>query len=126
MLIASHNDALVASREQSAMASIISHEPQNHNRYGYRFQVGGTDYIGWEAPLKDEPKIGEPMKVYFDPQNPSENSLTDFADLADTRRGEAIVLLIFCVVFASVVVTFDLTIGKRSAAVLHGPTSPDR
>src|SRR5579863_10052539 len=83
MLIASHNDASVASREQSATGTIVSHEPQNHNRYGYRFQVGGTRYTGWETPLKGGPKIGQSVKVYFDPQNPSENSLTEFAVLAD-------------------------------------------
>ena len=116
MLIASHNDASVASREQSATGTIVSHEPQNHNRYGYRFQVGGTRYTGWETPLKEGPKIGQSVKVYFDPQNPSENSLTEFAVLADTWRGRAIVLLIMCAIFASVVLLFDRTIGDRSAA----------
>ena len=53
------------------------------------------------------------MEVYFDPQNPSENSLTDFADLADTWRGRAIVLLTMCGIFIAVVLLLDRTIGKR-------------
>ena len=116
MMITAHNDGLVASRELSATGKIVSHEPQNHNRYGYRFQIGERDYAGWETPLKEEPKIGQSVKVYFDPENPSENSLTDFAELVDTWRSRAIVLLIMCVIFASFVLLFDRTIGKRSAA----------
>jgi hypothetical protein len=112
MAITAHNDGLISSREQSATGTIVSHERQNHNRYGYRFRAEGTEFTGWETPLKAEPKIGQSVKVYFDPQNPAENSLTDFVELADIWRGRGIVLLTFCGVFVAVVVLLDLTVGR--------------
>ncbi len=115
MWIAAHNDATVAARQQSAMGTISSHEPQNHNRYGYRFRVEATYYSGWETPLKAEPKIGQSVKVYFDSQNPAENSLTDFAELAAAWRGRAIVLFIMCAAFASAVLALDHRAKSRSS-----------
>ena len=112
MLIAAHDDGLVASHERSATGVIVSHEPQSHNRYAYQFEVDGIGFTGWETLLKDEPRIGQQVKVYFDSRNPSENSLTDFSVLSDTWRGRAIVLLIFSALFAGSIILFDLTVGK--------------
>ncbi len=102
MVIAAHNDSGVASREQSTVGVIVAHEPSNHNRYGYKFQAGGRDYIGWETPLKEEPKIGQSVTLYFDSLQPAENSLTDFAELADIWRGRAIVVGVFTALFVAV------------------------
>ena len=112
MMIAAHSDKDVASREQSTTGTVVSHEPRNHNRYGYKFQVSGQDYAGSETPLKAEPKIGQSVTVYFDPMNPTENALTDFAELGDRLFASGIGVLIFSGLFVGLVLLFDLTIGK--------------
>jgi hypothetical protein len=113
MMVASHNDALVAAREQWVTGTIVSREPHNHNRYGYQFQVKGETFSGWETPQKDEPKIGQSVRVYFDAQSPAKNALTDFADLADTSRARGIVMLVMSGIFVPVVLLLDRTLGKR-------------
>jgi hypothetical protein len=110
MMIAAHSDKDVASREQSTTGMIVSHEPRNHNRYGYKFQVSGQHYTGSETPLKAEPRIGQSVTVYFDPLDPAENALTDFAELGDRLFVYGIGVLIFSGFFVGVVLLFDLTI----------------
>ena len=121
MVVAWHDDRDVASREQSATGVIVSHEPQNHNRYGYRFQIGGRDYARSQTPLKEEPKIGQSVTIYFDPLNPAENSLTSFADLADTWLARGIVLLVFSAFFIAVVGLLDLTVGRARRRSARSP-----
>jgi hypothetical protein len=124
MVSAAHKDSGVASREQSTVGVIVAHEPSNHNRYGYKFQAGGRDYIGWETPLKEEPKIGQSVTVYFDSLQPAENSLNDFAELADIWRGRAIVILVFTVLLVAVALII-MRLGARktlSRSTNRGPS----
>jgi hypothetical protein len=51
-------DRELSLREKATFGTILLHEPRNHNRYGYKFEVSGREYSGWESPLKDEPGIG--------------------------------------------------------------------
>lgn len=62
MIVDGHNESVVAAREQTANGVIVSHEPQNHNRYGYKFQVDGGDYTGWETPFKEDPRSDSTSK----------------------------------------------------------------
>jgi hypothetical protein len=129
MVSAAHNDSGVASREQSTVGVIVAHEPSSHNSYGYKFQAGGRDYIGWETPLKEESKLGQSVTVYFDSLQPAENSLTDFAELADIWRGRAIVVGVFTVLFAAVALIMRMVARKTLAKTTSdGPSgsSPDR
>ena len=80
-------DRDVALREQTAQGLITSHEPSNHNRYGYVFTVNGKTFVGWESPKNQELDIGKRVVVYYDPQNPSKNALTEFNDLGMTALG---------------------------------------
>jgi hypothetical protein len=73
-------DRELSLREKATFGTILLHEPRNHNRYGYKFEVSGREYSGWESPLKDEPGIGSTVTVYHDPLNPSESALTDFSE----------------------------------------------
>jgi hypothetical protein len=123
MFSAVHNDSGVASREQSTVGVIVAHEPSNHNRYGYKFQAGGRDYTGWETPLKEEPKIGQSVTVYFDSLQPAENSLTDFVELADTWRARAIVALGFTVLFIAVALIMRLVASKTLSRSTNGGPS---
>jgi hypothetical protein len=75
------NTLVEPKRSQSA------HEPANHNRYGYIFSVDGRSYTGWESPRKDELEIGKQVVVYYDPNDPAKNALTDFGELSIEKFG---------------------------------------
>jgi hypothetical protein len=95
MLMASQHDKDVASRQAVVVGQIIAHEPSNHNRYGYRFQVGGQEYSGWETPPKAVPKMGQSVTIYYDSRDPSENALTNYPELGGTWLARAWVVLFF-------------------------------
>ena len=75
-------DRAIAQREKAVQGIITSHEPANHNRYGYTFSANDKSYSGWEIPRRTEPTIGQSVVVYYDPDDPHRNSLTNFADLS--------------------------------------------
>jgi hypothetical protein len=75
-------DRILAQREKKTQGTIASHEPSNHNRYGYTFSVNSKSYSGWESPRKEEPTVGQQVTVYYDPDDPNRNALTDFRDLS--------------------------------------------
>jgi hypothetical protein len=70
----------IAKREQTTQGMIIAHERANHNRYGCVFTVNGKTFNGWAIPLNEELEIGKQVFVYYDPQDPDENALTDFRE----------------------------------------------
>jgi hypothetical protein len=39
---------------------MIAHEPNNHNRFGYKFQAGGQDHTGWETAPNQETRSDGP------------------------------------------------------------------
>lgn len=80
-------DRDIATREQTMQGVITTHEPANHNRYGYVFSVDGTTFTGWESPGKAELEIGKRVLVYYDPLDPNKNSLTEFCDLGMITLG---------------------------------------
>lgn len=59
-------DRAIALREQISHGVITSHDPQNHNQYGYVFTVAGKSYTGWDSPA-NEFEIGQAVTVYYDP-----------------------------------------------------------
>ena len=75
-------DSQIAGRQQTASGIVTAHEPANHNRYGYKFEVDGKSYTGWESPTRSELAIGKQVIVFYDPQDPSRNALTDFHDVS--------------------------------------------
>jgi Protein of unknown function (DUF3592) len=77
----------IAAREQTTYGVITSHEPKNHNRYGYAFSVDEKTFNGWESPKKDELEIGKQVLIYYDPRDPARNALTDFGDLSISSLG---------------------------------------
>jgi hypothetical protein len=89
----SRTDRQVAGRQQTTSGTITAYDPGNHNQYGYKFEVAGRGYTGWESPKHDELAVGKEVVVYYDPQNPSRNSLTDFHDLSTTSLGPVPLLL---------------------------------
>jgi len=73
---------VVAQREKTTWGKITAHERDNHNRYGYTFSLGGKPFTGWETPQENELEIGQHVLVYYDPLDPRNNALTDFAELS--------------------------------------------
>jgi len=49
MMIAAQRAKDVASREQSTTGTVVSHEPRNHNRHGYKFAVSFFSWISQSA-----------------------------------------------------------------------------
>lgn len=76
----------IAGREQVAYGTIRTHEPGNHDRFGYGFSVGEKSYTGWQIPTRDY-KIGQSVQVFYDPLNPETNSLDSFSEASDQNLG---------------------------------------
>jgi uncharacterized protein DUF3592 len=119
----SHDYSEVASRQQVTAGIIVRHEPSNHNRYGYTFQVNGREYSGWETPLREEPGIGQSVRVYYDPLNPAENALTDYTGRSSRMLGPAVGILIFSAVFTGVVLVLGAINKTRGNARPPAPGS---
>lgn len=77
----------IATRQQTTQGVITAHQPENHNRYGYVFSVNGKTFNGWESPKKEKLEIGKHVVVYYDPQDPNKNALTDFRELGLSSLG---------------------------------------
>jgi hypothetical protein len=86
-------DSQVAGRQQTASGIVIAYEPANHNLYGYKFEVDGKPYTGWEGPKGRELAIGKQVIVFYDPQDPSKNALTDFHDMGTSALGPVPMIL---------------------------------
>jgi hypothetical protein len=76
-----HRDRAIAQRQQTTLGTILTHEPGNHNRYGYNFSLNDKPYGGWYSG-SNEPTIGQRVTVYYDPIDPNANALDDFGELA--------------------------------------------
>lgn len=89
----SRTERQIAGRQQTTSGIVTTHDPSNHNRYGYKFEVNGKTYTGWQSPGNDELAIGKQVIVFYDPQNPSRSALTDFHDLSISSLGPVPMLL---------------------------------
>jgi hypothetical protein len=86
-------DVQVAARQTMTSGIVTDHLPSNHNMYAYDFSVNGRRYTGWQSPRSNELAIGKTVTVYYDPQNPSKNSLVNFDDLSTESLGPVPLLL---------------------------------
>jgi hypothetical protein len=93
-------DHRVAAREQTTQGVIDWHEPSNHDRYEYRFTIRGKRYTGWASPTTAEFEMGQKVVVYYDPLDPNNSALVDFADAGDRELGP----VSFCVIGITAVV----------------------
>jgi hypothetical protein len=108
----SRTDSQVAERQRMTSGIVIAHEPANHNQYEYKFEVDGKAYTGWQSPKDNELAVGKQVILFYDPQNPSRNSLTDFHDLSMSSLGP-VPMLLFGI---GAVAVFILYRRRRSAA----------
>jgi hypothetical protein len=83
----------IASRQQTTSAVITSHEPAQHNRYGYAFTLAGRTYHGGDSPADGNWSMGQRVTVYYDRAAPETNALTDYRKLQhDAIRPLALIL----------------------------------
>ena len=92
-------DRRIATREKTTQGTIRVHDAPNHNRYGYDYSVDGAGLHGWQIPDNDY-QIGQMVRVYYDPLDPSTSSLYDFTVNADRAIGPTA----FCFVATLIVV----------------------
>jgi hypothetical protein len=62
-------DGQIAARQRTTSGVITAHDPANHNQYGYKFEVEGKSYTGWEGPKDRELAIGETVLCITTPRN---------------------------------------------------------
>jgi hypothetical protein len=113
-------DRGIADREETAIGIVTVHEPANHNRYGYNFPVAGKSYNGWESP-KSELQIGQQVRVYYDPHDPTVNALTDYSELQFDALGPVPLLLAG---IGTVAVYIVLTRRSKAKERNHPPIKP--
>ena len=94
LLYASRAERLIAERQKTTYGVVTSHEPANHDRYGYVFSINGQTYHGWEIPTKTEFEMGQQVVVYYDPIEPATNALTDLYEMSLGELGP-VPLLVF-------------------------------
>ena len=76
-------DFETAKRQRVTVATIGSHDPPNHDRYGYLFSVNSEQYKGWAYPSdKVSYSLGEQIAVHYDPLDPTHNLPARFEDAA--------------------------------------------
>jgi hypothetical protein len=102
-------------RQRTAAGTIVNHEPGNHNRYGYRFEVGGRFYTGDETPRSQEPTIGDLVTVYYDSADPAENGLRPFANRRSALIGPACALLVLSGIIALLVLLLGPILTKANS-----------
>jgi hypothetical protein len=87
-------DLSIAKRERATSGVIVAHDKPNHSRYGYTYVVNQKTYHGWEIPHTVDFEIGQNVVVYYDPNNPSDSSLTEFAEASERQIAIVPILLI--------------------------------
>lgn len=107
-------DKNTASRERIAEATVTSHDPHNHDRYGYTFVIEGKTYSGWAYPgTKLDFHVSEILDVYYDPLNPAENGIESFQDKAIGELG-----FVPFIIFLSGFLVVGIYIQRRHARLL--------
>jgi hypothetical protein len=102
-------DLQIAKRQQSALAVVVAHHPEDHDTYDLQISVGGSLYTSSMNTLVRGFTLNERIPVFFDPRAPQTMSLTSFSD-----AGEGLLFLI-PFLFTGIVVLLGLTFHKTKA-----------
>ena len=87
-------DRVVGRREQTTSGTIFAHEPANHDRYGYTFNVNEETYSAWQSPYESEQfTVGQVVTVHYDPLDPNNSALVDYNELSSRALGPAPLLI---------------------------------
>ena len=95
------------------VGNVTAKEPDNHNFIRYSFSVdhnlfSGVGNAGGENPSFDDLKVGDPVTVYYDPNNPDNSFLGD----PKRQAASATAGLIFITVFGSLLTMFGLYVKR--------------
>jgi hypothetical protein len=94
----SRTDFEIAKRQRETLATINSHDPPNHDRYGYIFLVNGIQYTGWAYPSdKINYSLGERVVIHYDPIDPTKNLPGSFEEAG----GRDLTFARFCLLVAA-------------------------
>lgn len=74
-------DHTIAKRERTTLGVITAHKASRADRYLYTFSVNG-DKIEGSGGAVDRYNIGDRVTVFYDPNDPNKNGLTDYKDVA--------------------------------------------
>ena len=97
-----YSDRVVARRQQTTSGTIVVHEPANHDRYGYTFNVNQKTYSGWQMPYDDKQfTVGQVVTVHYDPLDPNNSALVDYNELS-FRALSPVPLLVAGMLFVAV------------------------
>jgi hypothetical protein len=89
----SRTDFEIAKRQRATVATINSHDPPNHDRYGYIFLVKEIRYTGWAYPSdKINYSLGERVVIQYDPIDPTKNLPESFEEAG----GRDLIFAPFC------------------------------
>jgi hypothetical protein len=116
LLFHSHWEAVVGNRQRVATGVITAYEETNHNQYRYQFAVDGATYTGLSNAPDDVATVNGVAIVYYDPQDPSTNSLQNFVSESERDRGFVPVPLIGIAAVA-VVILFIKVNAKNKAFI---------
>ena len=114
-------DQITAARQKTTFGQIVSHDPSNHNRFGYQFGVNGKMYAGWEIPATQDYQIGQQVLVYYDPLDPNKSQLADFAD----NRSRILGPVSFCL-FGICAVALYILLRRRAVCSICVTQRPHR
>jgi hypothetical protein len=123
LLYSSAVDRAIAARQRTTHGIVRTHEPANHNRYGYEFVVDGKFYTGWQIPTREEFKIGQQVLVYYDPVDPTTSGLNSFAEAAENALGP-VVFCVFGITAVAIFIFVRRRIMQKSGRQTEGHLSP--
>ena len=116
-----------AHRQQQIYGVVTSEMIVNHGpSYNYTFTLRGETFSGTGGPDPVRPyAVGEPIRVYFDGENPKQNALAEFSKRAGQSLIVAIApLLIFAFVALSILYRWWRAYRRRAAqGPVDGPSS---
>jgi len=109
----------IARRQQIATGVLVAHKVSNHDRWEYRFHVEALGYSGLDRVRSGTPRIGEAVTIYYDPLDPTTNSLITFGKVSNGFLGPALAILLLSAFLAVVVLLTGTALG-----VAHSKPKP--
>jgi hypothetical protein len=100
----------VAPRQQTIPGTLTA-GPTGRNSYSYTFSVAGVSYTDWGSVLGPEPRIGQEVLVYYDPQDPTVSALARF-EYSSTQRARDLVIGIAILISVATLIPVSLIVAS--------------
>lgn len=96
-------EAKAARSQQQTQGIITAYDRSDHNQCSYDFEVSGKRYSGRRSAATIDVTVGSHVPVFYDSQEPSVNSLEDFAEMSRRDRDFCYILLFVIGVFPAII-----------------------